>query len=410
MWSLQTRRWTVAVAGREAPIDCWQTSGSTTSIYFKNVRTASLRRAITEAAVVTVGVALVVAPLYASQHWLDRHFLPSFFLMRRWYVLVESAVRVALAATGVVLIWVVRPRLGRAAAQHPAGVAMVLVAAALALAASEFVLSWMHPSTEWRLPPVEPLRRADPQIGWTVIPNRIGYDVVAGRVVEYAIDASGYRVRRLDEPVDPAQPTVVFTGESVMAGKGLGWEESIPAQVGAMIGVQSANLAVYGYATDQSYLRLVRELPRFERPVAVVSLFMTAVFGRDLDDGRPHLGSGLVWLPAVEHGRLAALSQLLVPFRREATVERGIAVTREVLGAIVALAHARGATPLILVPQFNCEDALERTLRSRILDDAGLPYVFVEFDEDWRLPGDLHPNARTARAIAVAVAARLRGR
>jgi hypothetical protein len=371
------------------------------------VRAASLPRAIAEAAVVTAGVVLVVAPLYANQHWLDRHFLPSFFLMRRWYVLVESAVRLALAATGVVLIFVVRPRLGRAVAQRPAGVAMVLAAAALALASGELALSWMHPSTEWRVAPVEPLRRPDPRIGWTVIPNRIGHEVVAGRTIEYAIDASGYRVRRLDEPVDPARPTVLFTGESVMAGKGLSWEESIPAQVGAVLGVQSANLAVYGYANDQSYLRLARGLPRFERPVAVVSLFMTAVFGRDLDDGRPHLGAGLVWLPAAGHGRLAALSQLLVPFRREATVERGIAVTREVLGATVALARSRGATPLILVPQFNREDALERTLRNRILDDAGLPYLFIEFEKDWRLPGDLHPNARTARAIALAVAARL---
>ena len=150
-----------------------QPEGSLTDQHIlKNVRAASLPRAITEAAVITAGVALVVAPLYASQNWLDRHFLPSFFLMRRWYVLVESAVRLALAATGVILIWVVRPRLGRAVAQRPAGVAMVLVAAALALAASELALSWMHPSTEWRLPPVEPLRRSDPQIGWTVIPNR----------------------------------------------------------------------------------------------------------------------------------------------------------------------------------------------------------------------------------------------
>jgi hypothetical protein len=42
------------------------------------------------------------------------------------------------------------------------------------------------------------------------------------------------------------------------------------------------------------------------------------------------------------------------------------------------------------------------------LDDAGLPYVFVEFDADWRLPGDLHPNAPTARKIAVAIADELR--
>ena len=46
------------------------------------------------------------------------------------------------------------------------------------------------------------------------------------------------------------------------------------------------------------------------------------------------------------------------------------ATTREVLRGTMALAEARGATFLILVPQFNGEDALERNLRRRILDDA----------------------------------------
>ena len=80
----------------------------------------------------------------------------------------------------------------------------------------------------------------------------------------------------------------------------------------------------------------------------------------------------------------------------------------EVLRATAALAAARGATPLIVVPQFNREDDVERTFRRRILDDAGLPYVFVEFDDGWRIPGDLHPNAATARRIAMAIADRLR--
>ncbi|HEU4433119.1 MAG TPA: hypothetical protein VFR51_06955 [Pyrinomonadaceae bacterium] len=57
----------------------------------------------------------------------------------------------------------------------------------------------------------------------------------------------------------------------------------------------------------------------------------------------------------------------------------------------------------------NREDRAERTLRRRVLDNAGLPYVFVEFDGDWRLPGDLHPNAATARKISVAIADELRG-
>ena len=50
-----------------------------------------------------------------------------------------------------------------------------------------------------------------------------------------------------------------------------------------MTGIQSANLAVHGFGSDQAYLRLAIELPRFRQPVAVVSLFMTALFGRNLD-------------------------------------------------------------------------------------------------------------------------------
>ena len=177
-----------------------------------------------------------------------------------------------------------------------------------------------------------------------------------------------------------------------MFGEGLTWEESVPAQVGAMMGIQSANLAVHGFGSDQAYLRLETELPRFRRPVAVVSLFMTALFGRNLDDDRPHLGPGLVWLPAEQHGRLASLAKLLVPYRKTETVERGVTMTRGVLGATVKLARARGATPLIVVPQFGVEAEVERALRRRILDETGLPYVWIEIDEAWRLPGTAIPT------------------
>jgi hypothetical protein len=81
-----------------------------------------------------------------------------------------------------------------------------------------------------------------------------------------------------------------------------------------------------------------------------------------------------------------------------------------VLGATVNLVRARGATALIVVPHFGPEEPAERTLRRRILDEAGLPYLWIEIDEAWRLPWDRHPNSRAAHAIATAVAARLRGR
>ena len=79
------------------------------------------------------------------------------------------------------------------------------------------------------------------------------------------------------------------------------------------------------------------------------------------------------------------------------------------LRATVELARARGATPLIVVPHFGPEEQAERTLRRRILDETGLPYVWIEIDAAWRLPWDRHPNPYAAHVIATRIAARLSG-
>ena len=336
--------------------------------------------------------------------------MPSWFLPRHWYVLIETFVRIVIAALGVSLAFFVRPRAGRFVARAPASTLVLAIAAGLSFGASELALRRVHlTAAEWLVPDEEPRRRRDPRLGWIFEPARTGHNIVAGRVIDYALDPAGYRVRRVDEAVDPERPTILFTGESVMFGEGLTWEESIPAQVGAMMELQSANLAVHGFASDQAYLRLQKELPRFRQPVAVVSLFMAALFGRNLDDDRPHLGPGLVWLPAEQRSRLASIAKLLVPYRSDETVERGVIMTRAVLRATVELARARGAAPLILVPQFGPEEPAERALRRRILDETGLPYLSVEIDAAWRLPWDRHPNSFAAHTIATAVAVRLRG-
>jgi hypothetical protein len=369
-----------------------------------------LARMTAEIVVASAGAICVACAIVANQRWLDRHFLPSFFLPRHWYVMVETFVRIVIGTVGAWLALVVRPRLGRFAGRTPARVLHIAIAIVLALGASELVLRRVNlRPAEWLVPDEEPHRRPDPRLGWTLTPARTGHNAIGGRVVEYAIDPAGFRVARVDQPVDPERPTIVFAGESVMFGEGLTWEESVPAQVGAMLGEQSANLAVHGYSNDQAYLKLRMELPHFHRPTAVVSLFMTALFGRNLDDDRPHLGPGLVWLPARQPSRLALLAGLLVPYRRDETVERGVTVTREVLRATTELARARGATPLIVVPQFGHEDQTEQSLRRRIFEDTGVPYVLVEIDAGWRLAWDRHPNARAAHAIAAAIAARLRG-
>lgn len=356
-----------------------------------------------------VGLALVCAALLANQSWLDRHFLPSFFVPRRWYVWIESAVRIGIAAIGLLLV-LARGRVARVLTRSPVLTLQVLAAALLAVVAAEFAVRRMHQQpAEWQLRDEEPRRQEDAQLGWVLVPGRVGHVSIGGRSIEYAVDSAGYRVRRAGESVNAEGPAIVFGGESVMFGEGLTWEESIPAQVESLTGIQSANLAVHGYSTDQIYLRLTRELPRFRRPAAVVTIFMTELFGRNLDADRPHLAPGLVWQPAVRKARLAAMAGWLVPFRRETTVERGIGVTREALHAIVRLARDRGAAPLVVVPQFGPEDDTLRALRERIVT-ADLPSLVVPLDEDWRLPWDRHPNARAAGAVAAAVARTLRVR
>ena len=365
--------------------------------------------AVVEIVTAAVGVGLILASIAAHQAWLDRHFLPSFFIPRHWYVLIESVVRAAIAIAGAALV-VGRTRLAQLVTGRPIMTLQVLVAAMLAIAAGEFALRSIHlQPTGWLIREEEPQRQADSQLGWTLAPARTGRTTVGGRKIEYAIDAAGYRVRRVDEAVDLQRPTIVFAGESVMFGEGLTWEESIPAQASAISGLQSANLAVHGYSTDQIYLRLARELPRFARPVAVLSIFMTELVGRNLDDDRPHLGPGLVWRPAERASRLMSLAGLLVPFRRNTTVEHGLRVTREVVLAIVELARRRGATPLVVVPQFGPEDDVQRTIRQRILADD-IPAVLVPLDPEWRLAWDRHPNANAAHVIASAVAARIQRR
>jgi hypothetical protein len=242
------------------------------------------------------------------------------------------------------------------------------------------------------------------------VPARTVFDYRGGRPVEYTFDAQGYRVRRPDQPVDIERPAIIFAGESVMFGDGLEYDETIPAQVESMLRVPAVNTAVYGFSTGQVYLKLQADLARLRHPLAVVALFMTALLGRNLDDDRPSLGPGLVWRPPRHRARIVSLATLLVPFRREATVENGIQVTRDTLLAIVHLARSRGATPLIVVPHIGHEESAERGLRHRLLDDPGVPYVFVELDPAWHLPWDRHPDARAAYVIAGVVADRLRQR
>jgi hypothetical protein len=285
---------------------------------------------------------------------------------------------------------------------------LMAMAVPLALVVSEFVLrsaDWAR-LERWALSE-EPLRQANAQLGWTNIPNRTGVDHFGGVTTRYVMDMRGRRIADLAQPIDPVRPSILFAGESMMFGFRLNWQDTAAARVGMATGLQSVNISVNGYGTDQELMRLRQELPRFARPVAVIALFAPPLLERSLDTHRPHLDAALRWRPAQPAWRLERVFKNVLLYHSTAQIDEAVAMTRASLIAITAEARARGATPLILVPEFMPEQPTERRLRERVL--TGLPYVQVRLDRRWSIPGDGHPNAYAnyviARAITAALAA-----
>jgi hypothetical protein len=361
-------------------------------------------RRFAETAVACIGCALIAAAAAANQAWLDRHFLPSYWTPREVIVRNELFVRIAVAVLGAAIILTAR-LVGRLLAREPLYVFTISLAIVLALGATELALRSRHIAA----PAVftsgtEPRSHLDARLGWLFDVSRSGSATHLGHRITYTFDRNGYRVASPASTTDFDAPTIVFAGESIMVGHQLAWPETIAARTAALLGVQSANIAVSGFATDQAYLRLATELPRFRHPVAVVMLFAPSIFDRNLDDDRPHLGPGLAWLPPQRHWRLATLISRFLGFRSEDAIEREVAVTREVLTATVRLARSHGAVPLIVVPQFEPEEPQERALRRRILEEAHLPYVYVPLDPDDRVENDDHPDPDGAQEIAESIA------
>src|SRR4029079_9139948 len=238
--------------------------------------------------------------------------------------------RVAVILAGILIAILARRPLARLLTNRRSQVFSIALAVAMAFGASEIMLRRMHLRAAEEVPArKEPLRHLDARLGWLFVPSRVGYQSNNGRRVQYAFDRNGYRVHRVEDPVDFDLPSIVFTGESMMVGEKLLWPETIPAQTGRTLGIQSANIALSGAATDRASLRLAQELPRFRQPLAVVMLFTPAIFDRNLDDDRPHLGRGLVWLPAANHWRLAAIARRLIRYRSTASIDNGVAATGE---------------------------------------------------------------------------------
>lgn len=376
-------------------------------------KTARTERAakLAEAVTALAGVGLILLAWIADRAWLDRHILPHLFLQRREQLLWWVVERSLACLFGIALVLPARARVGRAVRAGGGGglllnVALIAAAAILALLASELILrtaNWAR--IERWAQSEEPLRHADPALGWTNIPDRVGGEDYGGRHIRYALDGHGRRIADPAHPLDPRRPSVLFTGESIMFGFRLNWAETVAGRIERRSGLQSVNIAVNGYGADQELMRLRQELPSFSRPVAVVALFAPSLLERSIDTHRPRLDAALRWHAAQPAWRLERVFKNVLLYHSTTRIDAAVAAARASLAAIVADARAREAVPLILVPEFAPEQAPERRLRERVL--AGLPYVRVELDPGWAIVGDGHPDARANQAMADAVQSRL---
>lgn len=346
--------------------------------------------------------------------WMDRHFLPSPFWSRKVQTAIVIGVQL-LAASLVAGILVLgrhcirRRRRSGESRRILFDFGILALASVGAIGSAEAVLrsrTWHQTmATEMHR---EPHRRSDAYLGWTHLPNHSGADWLGGRSVEYHFDRFGYRVAAGAGDADIDAPSILFAGESIILGVGLDWRETIPAEVGARLGVQPVNLAVTGYSTDQAFLRLRAEAPRFACPLAIVTIFMPGFLDRNLNLDRPHLDRRLVWHGEELGWRVPAKIEQLIRYRSGATIADGMAMTSAVLRAVQAFARARGSDAIVILPVFVPETRQERAIRDDILERSDLHAVVVPLSGDWRIVRDGHPDARAATAVAEAIVRRLR--
>lgn len=381
-----------------------------------------------EAGGVIAACALILLAERADLAWFERHFMHSYLVPREHYAYKVMLARVFCAGLGLLLLvrgrtllcgritaWLLR-RTGGARRGAAGRIALVLLAATLLF---EGVLR----HTERRLermretnPPLElRLGAAHPRYGWLPTPSRSTVAPLEGRDIEYSFNAQSVRTERPDDLIDPRRPTVLFTGESIGVGHGLRYPETYAAQVGAMLGVQVVNLSVGGYACDQAYLRLADALPRYERPVAVVTLFLPALLDRTLRDYRPHLAladSGeLRLLPPAEGVwaslRLRKFLRNVIPYHSDRQNQAMLDLVGTIFAETARQAREKGAAPLFLIPSLGPERPLrahpEAWIIRELFEARKLPYVLVDLDPQWTFPHDHHPDPRAARKMAEAI-------
>jgi hypothetical protein len=363
-------------------------------------------RRLAQAAVLLAAGALLAFAWRCDALWFDKHvFLPQQFFIPAGRGIVFWFRAAAAMAAALLLFLVPRVSSGSAARR-------LLLGALLSLPASEIVLRWriekvIRPDL---LAAMADLTAPHPRYGITFRPSMDRVEKLSGRGIRFQTDAGSRRIP--GTPIDPAAPSLVFTGESAMAGFGLRWEETFAALLGESLQLQVVNLASPAYRIDQSWLRLADTLPKLERPVAVVGVFMPGLVGRSFagqlhPPAHPLPSSGFEFLPPQPPGFLERSGLFRTwnhLYRSDAALEEGMRSASAVLSGMDSLSKARGLPCVFLVTGYTPPWMLQELFGARRLD-----FVVVDLPRE-ELLEDGHPGPRGAIRIASALESRLRAK
>jgi len=383
------------------------------------------RRIVAELLVVALDAALLVMAYRIDREWISRHVT----LLNFWPPRGDAGVWSTLGRGLLVLLAVLvalglRPALISIASKVSiAWLKRSAVPVVLAIAASaiplEGYLRWTEAKArEMRL--LHPLRGVrHPRYGWIWQPSLTATERVDGRDIRWAINREGIRVRNQDDEPDPALPTILFTGESIAAGSGLEYAETYPELIAARRGVQCVNLAANAYGSDQAYLRLIDAMPRFQRLVATVTVFIPVQLSRNLHDHRPRLvlrptGDLELVAPATDFLSRLRIRNLLwneLPYLGDRAIDRTLTLTSAILRETSIRTRARGAAPLFVIPSYGPKRTLgehqEAWVLRALFVQQGLPFILVDIPPDQLLSGEPHPGPRGEEMIAEAILAAL---
>lgn len=362
-------------------------------------------RIAVETCVSVAGFFLIGWAVLADDGWIATHATRRYCFTDDGAVVRAHVARVVAIVVGIVVLVVLRPRLGRRAegktpSDVAASVARILGAVVLSFVVTDLALRLrgrdLHP----------------PPLGFAHEPKQtLTVHSKTGRDVHYVVDANGYRARTPDDVVDFSAPTILFGGESIMFGAWLEYDETIPALVGKALGVQTVNLAVGGMANDLSLMRLERELPRFAKPIAVVTLVLVNWLERNAGDDRAHyvaFGDGIRLAPPTTPAFLRS-SPLFAALRVATRLHSDDALesTRAVIRATDALAKKRGARSIVVFSQAG-DRCIAPDLRARITRGLEISAIDVDLPERLFIPGDTHPLPEGAVVFADAITTALR--